>query len=304
MIIVVGSINLDLVGAVGRLPTLGETVPGDNFVTAPGGKGANQALAARRAGLDVRMIGAVGDDAFAQEALELLNEAGVDLSGVRRAGAATGVALILVGGDGENMIAVIPGANGAVSPGDVEAAAIDSGDIVLLQNEVPGDTVKAALAAARRVGALSILNTAPWRDDRAELIGQADIIVANETEFDLAAGSLALAGSSRDQKIAAFVTQTGRIIVVTLGAEGVIAATKDGISRASASKIAPVDTVGAGDTFCGYLAAGLADGRSLQEAMARAARAGALACLKPGAQPAVPEASEVDGQAAPLRDSR
>lgn len=304
MIIVVGSINLDLVGAVGRLPTPGETVPGDNFVTAPGGKGANQALAARRAGLDVRMIGAVGDDAFAQEALELLNEAGVDLSGVRRAGAATGVALILVGGDGENMIAVIPGANGAVSPGDVEAAAIDSGDIVLLQNEVPGDTVKAALAAARRVGALSILNTAPWRDDRAELIGQADIIVANETEFDLAAGSLALAGSSRDQKMAAFVTQTGRIIVVTLGAEGVIAATKDGISRASAPKIAPVDTVGAGDTFCGYLAAGLADGRSLQEAMARAARAGALACLKPGAQPAVPEASEVDGQAAPLRDSR
>ncbi len=304
MIIVVGSINLDLVGAVGRLPTLGETVPGDNFVTAPGGKGANQALAARRAGLDVRMIGAVGDDAFAQEALELLNEAGVDLSGVRRAGAATGVALILVGGDGENMIAVIPGANGAVSPGDVEAAAIDSGDIVLLQNEVPGDTVKAALAAVRRVGALSILNTAPWRDDRAELIGQADIIVANETEFDLAAGSLALAGSSRDQKMAAFVTQTGRIIVVTLGAEGVIAATKDGISRASAPKIAPVDTVGAGDAFCGYLAAGLADGRSLQEAMARAARAGALACLKPGAQPAVPEASEVDGQAAPLRDSR
>ena len=304
MIIVVGSINLDLVGAVGRLPTPGETVPGDNFVTAPGGKGANQALAARRAGLDVRMIGAVGDDAFAQEALELLNEAGVDLSGVRRAGAATGVALILVGGDGENMIAVIPGANGAVSPGDVEAAAIDSGDIVLLQNEVPGDTVKAALAAARRVGALSILNTAPWRDDRAELIGQADIIVANETEFDLAAGSLALAGSSRDQKMAAFVTQTGRIIVVTLGAEGVIAATKDGISRASAPKIAPVDTVGAGDAFCGYLAAGLADGRSLQEAMARAARAGALACLKPGAQPAVPEAGEVDGQAAPLRDSR
>ena len=304
MITVVGSINLDLVGAVGRLPAPGETVPGDNFVTAPGGKGANQALAARRAGLDVRMIGAVGDDAFAQEALELLNEAGVDLSGVRRAGAATGVALILVDGDGENMIAVIPGANGAVSPGDVEAAAIDSGDTVLLQNEVPGDTVKAALAAARRVGALSILNTAPWRDDRAELIGHADIIVANETEFDLAAGNLALAGSSRGEKMAAFVTRTGRIIVVTLGAEGVIAATKDGISRASAPKIAPVDTVGAGDAFCGYLAAGLADGRSLQEAMARAARAGALACLKPGAQPAVPEASEVDGQAAPLRDSR
>ena len=304
MITVVGSINLDLVGAVGRLPAPGETVPGDNFVTAPGGKGANQALAARRAGLDVRMIGAVGDDAFAQEALELLNEAGVDLSGVRRAGAATGVALILVGGDGENMIAVIPGANGAVSPGDVEAAAIDSGDTVLLQNEVPGDTVKAALAAARRVGALSILNTAPWRDDRAELIGHADIIVANETEFDLAAGSLALAGSSRGEKMAAFVTQTGRIIVVTLGAEGVIAATKDGISRASAPRIAPVDTVGAGDAFCGYLAAGLADGRSLQEAMARAARAGAIACLKPGAQPAIPEAGEVDGQAAPLRDSR
>lgn len=294
MIIIVGSINLDLIGNVDRLPAPGETVPGETFQTAPGGKGANQALAARRAGAAVQMIGAVGGDAFADEALELLAEAGVDLSAVRQSRAATGVALILVGDDGENMIAVIAGANGTVVSGDVEAAVIDPGDVVLLQQEVPREAVTAALAAARQAGATSILNTAPWRDGWAGLIGQADIVVANETEFDLAAAALKLTGDDREEQMAAFTAETGRIIVVTLGADGAMAATGEGLLRVAAPKITPVDTVGAGDTFCGYLAAGLTDGLTLHDAMTRAARAGALACLKPGAQPAIPNAGEVD----------
>ncbi len=294
MITVIGSINLDLIGNVDRLPAPGETVPGDHFVTAPGGKGANQALAARRAGAQVQMVGAVGDDAFATEALELLNEAGVDLSAVRESKAATGIALILVGNDGENMIAVIPGANGTVLPGDAEAAVIEPGDVMLLQHEVPRETVEASLVAARQAGAVSILNTAPWRNGWVRLMEQADIVVANETEFDLAAKGLDLAGASREEAMTRFVVKTGRTIVVTLGADGVVAATPDGLLRAAAPKITPVDTVGAGDTFCGYLAASLADGMALQDAIARAAKAGSLACLKPGAQPAIPEAAEVD----------
>lgn len=295
MIKVIGSINLDLFGYVDRLPAPGETVPGTKFATAPGGKGANQALAARRAGVDVQMIGAVGDDGFAGEALELLKDAGVDLSAVRESKAATGTALILVGSDGENMIAVIPGANGTVRTGDVEVAAIDSGDVILLQQEIPLPAVEAALEAARKVSAISILNSAPWRDDWVHLAGKADILVANETEFNLAAKGLKLGGSDREANMNAFAANTGRTVVVTLGADGVIAATPDGLLRATAPKITPVDTVGAGDTFCGYLAAGLADGMTLEKAMTRAAKAGALACLKPGAQPAIPEARDVDG---------
>lgn len=294
MITVIGSINLDLTGTVDRLPGPGETVPGDAFATAPGGKGANQALAARRAGAEVQMIGAVGEDAFAEEALALLGEDGVQLAAVRRSRAATGIALILVAGDGENMIAVIAGANDTVLPGDVEAVVIDPGDVVLLQQEIPRETVEAALTAAREAGAMSILNTAPWRDDWARLIPLADIVVANETEFDLAAAKLALAGATREDRMAAFVAGTGRTIVVTLGPDGAVAAAPDGTARVETPKITPVDTVGAGDTFCGYLAAGLAEGMDLKAAMARAAKAGAAACLKPGAQPAIPALDELD----------
>lgn len=294
MITVIGSINLDLIGNVGRLPSRGETVPGTDFATAPGGKGANQALAARRAGADVQMIGAVGDDAFAGEALELLKQAGVDLSGVRESAAATGTALILVAEDGENMIAVIPGANGTILPGDAEAAVIEPNDIVLLQQEIPVKAIKAAITAARDAQAVSILNTAPWRDDCIHLVAKADIVVANETEFDLAASGLGLTGAERQDKMSAFVAETGRTIIVTLGADGAVAATSDGMIKVDAPNITPIDTVGAGDTFCGYLAAGLAETMTLQDAMARAAKAGALACLKPGAQPAIPEAAEVD----------
>ena len=297
MIVVIGSINLDMITTVGRLPGPGETVRGTGFATAPGGKGANQALAAARAGAAVRMIGAVGKDSLAAEALALLRQGGVDLSGVREAHAATGTAAILVDEAGENMIALAPGANDSVLPGDLSRAALKKGDVVLLQQEIPLETVKAALDAAAAAGAVTVLNTAPFFAETASHLGKADYAVANETEFDLYCEALSLAGDDRAARMRAYAQKTGRTIVVTLGGDGVLAATPQDTSHDTLSvpalKITPVDTVGAGDTFCGYLAAGLGAGLPLRQALERAAVAGSLACLKPGAQPAIPLASEV-----------
>jgi ribokinase len=294
LIIVIGSINLDLIATVERLPDPGETVAGDAFKTAPGGKGANQALAAARAGGEVRMIGAVGKDAFAAEALACLREGKVELSGVEEVETATGTAHILVDRHGENVIVVVPGANGAVMPGTLAKANPKQGDILLLQHEIPQATVEAALDAARAAGATTILNTAPFRTEAASCLGKADYVVANETEFDLYGELLKLRGRDRPARMKSFAESTGRTIIVTLGGEGVLAATPEDFFEVPALKITPVDTVGAGDTFCGYLAAGLASGLSLEDALRRAAVAGSLACLKPGAQPAIPLAEEVD----------
>lgn len=292
MITVIGSINLDLIADVGRLPGPGETVPGSAFRTAPGGKGANQALAARRAGSQVRMVGAVGRDAFAGEALALLKDGGVDLSAVAATDQPTGVALILVGGDAENMIAVVPGANGTVTEGAV-LNAFGKGGVVLLQHEIPLDTVAAALRHAREARCVSVLNTAPFRPEAAGFLAEADYLVANETEFDLYAKELKLPGDSRQDRMGAYVRITGRTVIVTLGGDGVVAQTPDGRLSVPAMKITPVDTVGAGDTFCGYLGDGLARGLPLEQALRRAVAAGSLACLKPGAQPSIPTDAEV-----------
>lgn len=294
MIVVIGSINLDLIASVDRLPGPGETVRGSGFATAPGGKGANQALAAARAGAKVRMVGAVGKDSFAGEALALLRDGKIDLSGVGETFASTGTALIMVGADGENVIAVVPGANDSVVPGDLSKAFLKSGDVVLLQLEIPLQTVEAALDAARTAGAITVLNTAPFHSDAAGFLGKADYLVANETEFDLYGEALSLSGRDRPARMRDYAARTGRTIVVTLGPDGVLAATPDDLLMVPALKITPLDTVGAGDTFCGYFAAGLAAGLPLDQALARAAAAGSLACLKAGAQPAIPLARDVD----------
>ena len=293
-ITVVGSINLDLIATVERLPAPGETVSGGDFSTAPGGKGANQALAARRADAQVRMIGAVGKDAFATEALSLLEGGGVDLSHVGRIHAPTGTALILVDAKGENVIAVVPGANKSVLPGDLSSAGLRKGEYVLLQQEIPLETVEAALGAARKAGAISVLNTAPFRAEAASFVGEADYVVANETEFDLYADALSLPDGDRTRRMAAFAERTGRTLIVTLGADGVLAAAPGETLAVPALKVKPVDTVGAGDTFCGYLAASLASGLPLEQALRRATAAASLACLKEGAQPSIPLAAEVD----------
>jgi ribokinase len=298
MITVIGSINMDLIGTTTRLPAPGETVSGSDFTTAPGGKGANQALAARRAGASVRMAGATGNDAFATEALALLEAAGADLGGVRRLEGATGIALILVGGDGENVIVVIAGANGKVTVQDARdaIAAMSAADTVLLQMEIPEAVVREALEGARAKGVRSILNIAPLTDAVERLSPLADVVIANETEFARLSGKQVESPAQVKAELEALHGKTGQCLIVTLGGDGVLWA-KDGKSgHVPSLAIKPVDTVGAGDTFCGYLAHGLDAGMGFEAAVRRAAVAGALACLTPGAQPSIPLAGDVDAR--------
>jgi ribokinase len=298
MITVIGSINMDLIGTTARLPAPGETVSGSDFTTAPGGKGANQALAARRAGALTKMVGATGNDSFAAEALALLEVAGADLGSVRRFEGATGIALILVGGDGENVIVVIPGANGKVTPEDARdaIAAMSPGDTVLLQMEIPEAAVRAALEAARAKGVCSILNIAPLTDAVERLAPLADIVIANETEFARLSGRPVKALDEVKADLEVLHARSGQCLIVTLGGDGVLWARDGNSGHVPSLKIAPVDTVGAGDTFCGYLAQGLDAGMAFEKALRRAAAAGALACLTPGAQPSIPLAENVDAR--------
>ena len=307
MITVFGSTNLDQIGTVSRLPKPGETVAGGTFSMAAGGKGANQALAARRAGASVRHVSGVGNDAFAELALALLRADGVDLSAMKVVEGATGIAMIFVDSHGENVIAILPGANGAMTPDDAETALKGvSGGVMLLQQEIPQAATERALDLARAQGITAILNTAPFLDSTAALAPKAAILIANETEFALltASGSgLTASGSGLtgrglgelDAAMGDWATQHNQTVIVTLGGDGARAVTATG-QRISvpALPIKPVDTVGAGDTFCGYLAAGLDAGLDLEAAMKRAAVAASLACLKPGAQPAIPMAGEVE----------
>lgn len=295
MITVFGSINMDLIATTKRLPLPGETVAGDTFSTAAGGKGANQALAARRAGATVRMVGAVGNDGFSEPALSLLEAAGTDLTAVVRSPTSTGTALILVGGDGENMIAVIAGANGTLTEAEAAGAVagMQAGDILMLQLEIPAAAVEHALAQARARGLKTIINIAPLTGEAARLGRMADIVIANETEFERLAAQDGMRADERWQALRRLHAETAQTLIVTLGAEGVIAIHEGIEYRAEGVKIVPVDTVGAGDTFCGYFAAGLDQGLDFASSLQRAAVAGSLACLKHGAQPSIPTTDAV-----------
>jgi ribokinase len=293
MITVFGSIGLDLIGTVPRLPGPGETVLGGTFATAPGNKGANQALAAKRAGSTVRHYGAIGRDAYGEAAIVLLKADGVDLSDLHRVDAPTSIAMIFVDAKGENAIAVLPGANATLTESDAETALgqMQRGDILMLQQEITQAATARALDLAREKGVVSVFNTAPFLETTPALAGKAAILVANETEFALLCGGRTepLEGLMRE-----WVESQRQTLIVTLGSEGARAATADGeMISVPAHPVVPIDTVGAGDTFCGYLAAGLDAGMPLEAAMRRAAVAASLACTKPGAQPAVPYDAEV-----------
>ena len=300
MITVFGSTNLDQIGTVSRLPQPGETVAGGTFSMAAGGKGANQALAARRAGAQVRHVSGVGKDAFADLALALLKADGVDLSAMKVVDGATGIAMIFVDAHGENVIAILPGANGKMTSEDADKALKGvSGGVMLVQQEIPQAATERALDLAKAQGITAILNTAPFLDTTAALAPKASILIANETEFALlTAGGSGLSGRGIDELDAAmadWAQKHHQTVIVTLGGDGARAVTSEGQRIAvPALPVKPVDTVGAGDTFCGYLAAGLDAGLDLEAAMRRAAVAASLACLKPGAQPAIPMADEVE----------
>ncbi|MEO6394977.1 MAG: ribokinase [Devosia sp.] len=292
MIIVIGSINLDLIGRVSRIPKPGETVPGTLFSTAPGGKGANQALAARRAGSKVRMIGAASKDYFGQQAIALLEAGDVDLAGVKRLDMPQGVAMIMVDDGGENIIGILPGTNAAVTLMDADAAmrTAQKNDVLVVQQEVSQAVTDHALAMAGTRGLTTILNIAPFLSTTSSVASRVQYLVANETEFALLAGRGDLV-----IQMSNWAKAHKQTVIVTLGAEGARAATPDGGQvNVPAFKVVPIDTVGAGDTFVGYLAAGLEAKYDLAGAMRRAAIAASLACLKRGAQPAIPQVEEVD----------
>ncbi len=298
MITVFGSINLDLIGVVERLPRPGETVPGRTFATAPGGKGANQALAARRAGAAVRIVGAVGGDGFAESALSLLRADALDLALVRAVAAPTGVALILVDSVGENVIVVVPGANGGVSEEQAEGLAFLPGDVLLLQLEVPTPAIRAAARRARAAGARVLLNFAPFRVEALDLLDAVTHLVVNETECALIAEALGVSGRDLGLQARDLSKRYGATVVVTLGREGVLAVEQERELRAAALPVDPIDTVGAGDTFCGFLAAALAEGQPLEAALVLASAAGSLACTMSGAQPSIPRRADVETAAA------
>lgn len=275
MITVVGSVNLDLVASGAPLPHPGETVTGARLARYPGGKGANQALAAARLGQKVRLIAAVGNDDMAEEALKLLRAGGVDLSATHFLnGETTGVALIAVSPDGENLIVVCPGANNALTAADSDGETIEHMMGVL---EVP---VPALLAAARRATGFVALNLAPAMPVPDALLAEADLLVVNE-------GEAAFYGAA--------LHAPGRYVAVSLGSDGA-ELWKGGLQIASAKPplVRVVDTVGAGDTFCAALTSALVEGMAEDKALAFAVAAGAAACTKPGAQPSLPQRADVE----------
>lgn len=291
-VVVVGSANVDLVVAVPRHPRGGETVLGGDLVRSPGGKGANQAVAAARAGgARTTFVGALGRDDAADLLLASLRGAGVATDAVVRLDVPTGTALITVDPTGENAIVVAPGANARLAVDGDAAAAVTTADVVLAQLEVPLGTVVAA-ARARREGALMVLNAAPSRDLPDDLWAELDLLVVNEHEARDLAGD---APGGTPEALAAALLDRVPAVVVTLGAAGCLVARRgtDAV-RIAAPRVEAVDTTGAGDTFCGVLAAGLAQGADLPAAARRAALAGARAVTRHGAQDAVPTLAELD----------
>lgn len=276
---VVGSINLDLVASGAPLPTAGETVTGARFAQHPGGKGANQALAARRLGAEVKMVGCVGDDGLAESALALLRQDGVDVVDVMsEIGTSTGVALIAVSPEGENQITVASGANRNVGASDV--AGLPVCDVILCQLEVPVAAIVAAADRAAETGALLAINLAPAMEVPGNLLERADLLIVNEIEAAFYGDAL---------------HHEGGLVAVTLGGEGAVLY-KQGreIARVPAFDVTVVDTTGAGDTFCGALAVALAEGQPPEQALRFASAAGALAVTRPGAQPSLPWRPQVD----------
>ena len=269
---VVGSINLDLVASVEHLPLSGETITSTSLEYVPGGKGANQAVAGARLGADVRFVGAVGDDDFGRLAVAELRKAEVDLSRTQVVRSPTGLALIFVDETGETQIVVVPGANHALDPDRVE---IGKPDALISQLEIRDGAIEAALDG---FDGFFCLNAAPAREVSREVLGRADLIVANSLELD-ALGSSAM----------------GTLFALTLGAEGALLL-DDGeeIARAAPPEVEAVDGTGAGDAFTACLVVSLLEGREREEALRRACAAGAIAASRPGAQPSLPTATEVD----------
>ncbi|TDD68228.1 ribokinase [Jiangella aurantiaca] len=298
MIAVLGSANMDLVVTVDRAPGRGETVTGLEFTTVPGGKGANQALAAARAGGDVAFLGAVGDDDFGRRVTALLAGDGVDVSGLVVSDQPTGTAHITVDGTGDNSIVVVPGANGTVtSLTDAHRAALDAAEIVLLQLELPLPLVTAAAEYARSRGVRVMLTPAPAVPLPPALLAAVDVLVPNEHEAALLAGVADPVAAARS------LAAAGGDVVVTLGARGALRVRAGAVTAVQAFAVDAVDTTAAGDTFAGVLAVGLAAGLDWDAALRRASAAAALSVRRPGASSSMPHRAEIDAFLAEAGDA-
>jgi len=297
-VFVAGSVNMDLVARAARQPRAGETLMGSSYAALPGGKGANQAVAAAKLGASVVMLGKTGDDGFGAELRAFLRAQGVDVSHLavtREAG--TGVAFVVVADSGENAIVVVGGANGTLAPPDVAGVSLDRGDIALCQFETPLETTEALFRRCRAEGARTLLNCAPALACSRGLLDLADLLVVNETELasllglnlsDVAAVD-SVARASRDLR-----TRPAQVVVATLGARGAVAVDGDRVLVVPARQVEVVDTTGAGDTFVGALAARLAAGDALDRALEWANLAASLSVQRVGAGPASPTLGEVE----------
>jgi len=310
-VIVVGSVNVDLVATAERLPVPGETVTGATFADHDGGKGANQAVAAARLGARTAFVGAVGRDAFAMRARATLEREGIDLRGLRSVDGATGVALILVDAHGESLISVASGANASLEAADVTAAfeqlAPGPGDVVLVGHEIPTLAAKHALRSGRAAGATTIFNPAPATGVDRSVFAFADILTVNELELaTIVAGEAEASlrserhGVPRADAAAQLLETAGggpgvqRAVVVTRGARGAQLLSTGAPVDIAARHVEAIDAVGAGDTFAGALAAGIAVGLPLEDAVRRAVLAASLSTTRPGARGGMPTAAEVE----------
>jgi ribokinase len=293
MLIVFGSLNADMLFQVEALPRPGETVLCPGYELAAGGKGANQAAAAAKAGASVRMVGHLGDDGFGQFARGIMAEAGVDGAGVATSAKATAIAVIGVDRKAENQIIVASGANLDTHPGQVPDADLGPGVTVLCQNEITPAATFTLLERAKARGARTILNLAPAGRVPASTLDALDVLVVNELEAEMAAGGKAGDPMELARRLA---TRHRLTCVVTLGAEGALATGPSEGWRAGALTVEPVDTTGAGDAFVGVLAAAFDQGHELPAALARASVAAGLACTRIGAQTSQPTAAQIEAR--------
>jgi len=292
-ILVIGSLNADLVVRAPRFPAPGETISGEDLAIIPGGKGANQAVAAARQGAKVSMVGRVGSDSFGPTLTQNLQKNNVDITHVKEDSSATGTAIIVVDAGGQNSIVLSPGANGKVTPADVDAVPFQDVDKLLLQLEIPLETVIHAASVARQNGLRVVLNPAPARQLPDSLLADIDILIPNESELQLLTGQPVTDTTSAQAAAKALLAKGVQTVIVTLGEKGALLVTPENVELVPAFNVDVVDTTAAGDAFIGGLAAALLTGKSLEEAVLYGNASGALAATNFGAQPSLPTAEDV-----------
>ena len=293
-VLVVGSLNADLVVKSPRFPQPGETISGEDLQIIPGGKGANQAVAAARQGVKTAMLGRVGSDSFAPFLVDNLKANQVDTSHVIVDSSATGTAIIVVDANGQNSIVLSPGANGNVSPADVDSASFLNSKLLLLQLEIPTPTVLHAAQQARANGLTVILNPAPAKPLPVELISTVDILIPNESELSLLTGLPVTDAASAEKAAKEILKQGVKTVIVTLGSKGALLVTAQQTTQVDTYKVNVVDTTAAGDAFIGGFASALLSSKSLEDSVRYGCACGALATTKFGAQPSLPTKEEVE----------